>query len=1024
MQFTLEEATLWVQDLYGVKGTLNPLPGEVDLNYRVKTPQGNDYIFKVSAPGSSPELMDMQTALLEHVASSNPSLTLPRVIPLKTGERMHVYAANGEASRTLRMLSWVPGRVWAEVRPHSPALLESLGKLCGQVSFALKEFDHPSAHRFIKWDPLQLPKVAVEFERLIPDVQTDKLKSGASKINLMELTLDLFRSKVAPLSSSLRKSVNHNDANDYNILVSEDKAKPVAKCLVDYGDAVYTYTINELAIAIAYAVMGQKDPLSAACEVVKGYHAVFPLEEKECEVLFPLILARLAISVYCAAENQLAHPDNLYLQISNSAAWDLLAWFWFLPSPEFAQYRFREVCGFEPCAKKKIFQAWLDQKPAIFPLMIPPESPDQLTELDLSVGSLALGNHRNYGESTLFEQCVQHILSKKGATMGIGGYGEIRPFYSTENYTVAGNEGPRWRTVHLGLDLWDRVGAKVFAPLPGKVESVQYNSGLRNYGYTLILSHAVSDELKFYTLYGHLGKDAQEKWRPGDAVEGGALIGHLGNAEENGAWPPHLHFQVIMDTLGFHGDFPGVAFPEERFTWLSICPDPAWLCSFWKPDQTIAKEKEEKAVQILSKRKDILGKSLSLSYDRHLHIVRGQMQYLLDSTGRKYLDLVNNVAHVGHENPRVVDAAQQQMAVLNTNTRYLHEELVNFAEELLDTFPPELCVCHFVNSGSEANELALRMAKTYTGQQDMIALQVGYHGNTGACIEVSSYKFDGKGGKGAPSHTHLLPLPDVYRGIYTNPTDAGNYYTSFAVSIIDSLVKKGENIAGCIVESVLSCGGQIVLPDHYLSELYHIVREQGAVCIADEVQVGLGRVGEHFWGFQLQGVRPDIVTIGKPIGNGHPLAAVVCTREIADAFANGMEYFSTFGGNPVSCAIGKQVVQIVQEEGLQTGAFHKGNFLKKGLHELQKNYPIIGDVRGKGLFLGIELVKNPSTKEPAAAEATYLANRMRSRGILISTDGPDYNVLKVKPPLCIETRDLERVLETMDVLLKEDMLKI
>jgi 4-aminobutyrate aminotransferase-like enzyme len=314
---------------------------------------------------------------------------------------------------------------------------------------------------------------------------------------------------------------------------------------------------------------------------------------------------------------------------------------------------------------------------------------------------------------------------------------------------------------------------------------------------------------------------------------------------------------------------------------------------------------------------------------------------------------VNNVAHVGHEHPLVVKAGQQQMAVLNTNTRYLHNNIRQYAEELLNTFPEPLSVVHFVNSGSEANELALRMAQAVSGQKDMLAVEVGYHGNTSGCVAVSSYKFDGKGGRGAPEHTHVVPLPDSFRGLYQG-SDTGSRYASHVGEQLDHIQSKGRNIAGFICESIISCGGQIELPEGYLKKSYDLVRAQGGICIADEVQVGCGRMGSVFWGFQLHSVIPDIVTIGKPIGNGHPLAAVVCTRQVADAFANGMEYFNTFGGNPVSCAIGSSVLRVIKEENLQENALDVGNYLKSELLGKQREYPIIGDVRGQGLFLGIE----------------------------------------------------------------------
>ena len=414
---------------------------------------------------------------------------------------------------------------------------------------------------------------------------------------------------------------------------------------------------------------------------------------------------------------------------------------------------------------------------------------------------------------------------------------------------------------------------------------------------------------------------------------------------------------------------------------------------------------------------------MSISYSRPIKMVRAYQQYLYDETGRRFLDTVNNVPHVGHQHPKVVEAAKQQIEVLNTNTRYLHDNIVKYAEELLATFPPELSVCHFVNSGSEANELALRMARTYTQHKDMLVVEVGYHGNTGACIEISSYKFDGKGGDGAPEHIHVMPMPDNFRGKYRG-AGTGGKYAGYLKESIDELKAQGKGIAGFICESILSCGGQIVLPEGYLKEAYEHVRAAGGLCIADEVQVGFGRVGDHFWGFELQGVVPDIVTLGKPIGNGHPLAAVVCTQEVANTFANGMEFFNTFGGNPVSCAIGRKVLEIVKTENLQRHALNLGHYLKQGLNQLKTKYPVIGDVRGHGLFLGIELIKNQNNLEPAADQASYLANRMREHAVLMSTDGPDHNVLKIKPPMAFNHANADFLLETLAKILNEDFMKV
>jgi 4-aminobutyrate aminotransferase-like enzyme len=420
----------------------------------------------------------------------------------------------------------------------------------------------------------------------------------------------------------------------------------------------------------------------------------------------------------------------------------------------------------------------------------------------------------------------------------------------------------------------------------------------------------------------------------------------------------------------------------------------------------------------LEYRRTFIGRSLSIAYKKPLKIVRGSLQYLYDHKGRTYLDGVNNVSHVGHSHPTVVRAAQKQMAILNTNTRYLHDYLVMYAKRLSDRLPDPLQVCFFVNSGSEANELALRLARTHTKQKNIIVIDHAYHGNTPSLIDISPYKFDGKGGRGPGANTYKVMIPDVYRGPYkSDDHQAGKKYAAHVMEIIKMLQHQNKGLAAFIGESLLGCGGQIVLPDGYLENVYQMIRENGGVCIADEVQVGFGRVGSHYWGFELQNVVPDIVTLGKPIGNGHPMAAVICTPEIADSFVTGMEYFNTFGGNPVSCTMGMAVLDVIAEENLQQNALSVGRKMVSGCKELKKRHPIIGDVRGAGLFIGIELVKDPETLDPATVEAGNIIEDMKDRGILLSTDGPFNNVIKFKPPMVFSENNADRLIDTLDNVL-------
>jgi 4-aminobutyrate aminotransferase-like enzyme len=393
-------------------------------------------------------------------------------------------------------------------------------------------------------------------------------------------------------------------------------------------------------------------------------------------------------------------------------------------------------------------------------------------------------------------------------------------------------------------------------------------------------------------------------------------------------------------------------------------------------------------------RKRLLGRNLSLSYRNPVKIVRGEMQYLYDDEGRRYLDAYNNVAHVGHCHPRVVAAGVEQMRLLNTNTRYLSDPIVSYAERLAATLPERLSVCFFVNSGSEANELAVRLARAHTGARDMIVLDHAYHGNTTTLIDLSPYKHDGPGGNGPPEWVHKVPLRDAQQ----------------VVEGVTRVRSAGRDLCGLIAESMPSVAGQIVLEPDYLKTTYEAVRAAGGVCIADEVQTGYGRIGTHFWAFEYYGVVPDIVVLGKPIGNGHPIGAVITTTDIARSFDNGMEFFSTFGGNTVSSAIGLAVLDVVQEEKLQAHALDIGTHLLDGLRKLQQHHDLIREVRGSGLFLGVELVND---REPATVEAEAIVNRMREEGILLGADGPYHNVLKIRPPMPFSRGDAEFLLAVL-----------
>ncbi len=1003
VKLDIEEVIKIVKNIYNIEGKLTTLDGEVDFNFKLKTTD-SIYLLKISRPNSDFGNAEFQNELLSFLHSNSKNIVLPELLPDLDGNKISFITDSKGQKRFVRLLTWIDGRLYSQVNPINDKLLYSLGEEAGKITKTLLNFDHPYAHRKFEWD--------------IANVEWTKdhyFLFSDEKQNIIKYYLNLFYSNKDKYYK-FRKSIIHNDVNDNNIVVSEDLINPSVLSIIDYGDAVYTQTINDLAICIAYGIMNKPDVLAAAFFIIKGYNKSFSLSEDELELLYVLVAMRLIISVTKSAINKEKEPENEYLQISEKPAWDVLSK-WKEINPKLALYTFREACGFKPHTKENKFNNWAEQINISVSELFPTVKFESVCPVDMSVSSTFIGNESDYNNNDRLSLKLKSLGLDNPKSLIAGGYLETRPLYITDAYKKEGNNGPEYRSTHLGVDFWVESFTPIHSILDGVVLSVHNNSNDKDYGPTIILEHKITDDFSFFTLYGHLSQSSLNILSAGQKISKGNLIGYVGDCNENGNWAPHLHFQIMLDMLGNKTDFPGVAYTNEINIWKSICPDPNLFFKNPELNPKIVKSKSE----LISERQSILGKSLSISYKQPLHIVRGEGQYLIDITGRKYLDTVNNVAHVGHEHPEVVRSGQKQMAVLNTNTRYLHENITEFAKELLSTFAKELCVVHFVNSGSEANELALRMARAYTNEKDIIAVEVGYHGNTSGCVDVSSYKFDGKGGKGAPEFTHIVPLPDSYRGLYTGE-NTGTQYASHISQQLDNIKSKGRNIAAFICESIISCGGQIELPKNYLTIAYEAVRKAGGVCIADEVQVGCGRVGSKFWGFELHDVIPDIVTIGKPIGNGHPVAAVVCTEKIADAFNNGMEYFNTFGGNPVSSAIGKKVLEIVRNEGLQDNALTVGNYLKGELKHLQTIFPIIGDVRGQGLFLGFELVDKD--KKPQTGKAAYLANRMRELGILMSTDGKDNNVIKIKPPMCFSKENADEVIYRLSQVFEEDFMSL
>jgi 4-aminobutyrate aminotransferase-like enzyme/Ser/Thr protein kinase RdoA (MazF antagonist) len=754
----LTDAVRLARELYGLDATARELPSERDQNFALVC-DGGPFVLKIANATESRAQLDAENGAMTWVAGRGGSC--PRVIRGSGGESIHTHDGH-----FVRLLTWIQGVTLASVRDHPPALLEDLGRHVGHIDRALADFDHPAAHRQFHWD---LAAALRTIRRSLLMIEDPKWRA------FIERETDTIERCLKP--DGLRRSVIHNDANDHNVIVREPDGEGPnyarVSGIIDFGDLVYSYTVADLAVAIAYAVLDKPNPLGVSAHIVRGYHGSYPLVDPELEELWSLVRLRLCLSAALAAEQHRQRPDDEYLVVSQASIRRTL--------PRLAEIPARE---------------------------------------------------------------------RAAAFRTAGGISSIESTIST--------------------------------------------------------------------------------------------------------------------------------------------------------------------------RREYVGRNLRVGYRSPIKAARGWMQYLYDAQGRRFLDGYNNVPHVGHCHPRVVAAAADQASVLNTNTRYLHDSLGRFAERLSATVPAPLRVCYFVNSGSEANELALRLARAHTRRDDVIVLESAYHGNTTTLIDISPYKFNGPGGAGQRSWVHVAPMPDVYRGAFKKDhPEPGRQYAEGVGTIARDLVAAGSGPAAFIAESCPSVGGQIVFPSGYLQAVYASVREAGGVCIADEVQTGYGRMGSTFYAFEDQQVVPDIVVLGKPIGNGYPLGAVITTDEIAASFDNGMEFFSTFGGSTVSCAVGLAVLDVVRDEQLQRHAADVGRELFQRLEGLRSRHELIGDVRGSGLFAGVELVRSRDTLEPATREAGDVVNRLREEGVLIGTDGPYENVLKIRPPMPFDAGNAELLVSSLDRVLGE-----
>ncbi|MGH7690469.1 MAG: aminotransferase class III-fold pyridoxal phosphate-dependent enzyme, partial [Gemmatimonadaceae bacterium] len=786
-RFDEASAARLAHERFGIDGVIHPLFSERDQNFRVQPRRtGHGAVLKIANAREARAILEAQHAALDHLARRT-GLT-PRVLGTTDGERLIPVTAPDGREHLAWAISWLRGRPLAEVHRPSRALLTSLGRAVAEVDTAFIGFDHPAVHRPFIWNLSGARPVVDERRALVTD------PSLGAVIDAVCRAFDLH---TAPVLPSLARAVSHGDLNDYNVLVecSDAPDSALAVCgIVDFGDMVESYAVADLAIAVAYALLDAPDPLAVAASVVAAFHAERPLIADELRAVFGLAAMRLCLSACIGAEQMRQRPDNAYLGISQGRIRAALPRIAAIAFPV-AEAVLRHACGLTPVPGSQRVPAWLEApQPAFAPVLGLDLRTEPVLVLDLSVASPLVSGDPAARDEPHLTPLVRDAMHAAGVRVAVGQYDEPRLLYVTPLFSGGEQVTDERRTIHIGLDLFAEAGTAVYAPLAGTVHAFHDNANALDYGPVIILRHETDGGLPFFTLYGHLSRASLDGLRVGQSIAHGQRIADLGAPDVNGGWTPHLHLQVMADLWGLGLDFPGVVAESQRAVWTALCPDPNLLVGI-SADRI--PRVAPTAAQTLAHRRARFGSNLSIAYREPVKVVRGWKQYLFDDTGRQFVDAYNNVPHVGHAHPRVVRAGADQMRVLNTNTRYLNDLPAEYAGRLAETLPDPLRVCYFTNSASEANELALRMARAYTDARDLVVLEAAYHGNTTTLIDISPYKHAGPGGHGAPDWVHVAPLPDDFRGAYRRDTpDAGAKYAQRVADIIQAIRASGRRLCG------------------------------------------------------------------------------------------------------------------------------------------------------------------------------------------------------------------------------------
>ncbi|MEY9952892.1 aminotransferase [Leifsonia sp. EB34] len=757
-----------------------------------------------------------------------------------------------------------------------------------------------------------------------------------------------------PLRRRLRVQAIHGDVTDDNIVLGDD-----GPGVIDFGDVADGWLVAELAATVTSALHHQPEDPLAVLEVIDAFHAEAPLDDADLAALWPLVVLRGAVLVVSGEQQVALDGDNAYADENRAHEWVALDAARRLP--------FAEV---EAAIRARLAASdGTPDAPALGRLIALESADAHLADFSVTGHDLDEGRWQRADaeDAVLGRICREHghALTR---------YAEARLTRARLDRT---EPSP---TIALGVTLDAPAGTVVHAPFAGELRLVE--------GAWLLQGDTVG-----------LWLDGLSRPLTTASVERGEAIGSAvrltAQLSRVPGWRPPA--------------FVTPALPPAM--WSTVSPDPSDLFGL-----DLAAPSADPA-GVLSRRDSSFARVQEHYFAEPPLIERGWRHHLFDTGAQSYLDMVNNVTQIGHAHPRLVRAVHDQWALLNTNSRFHYEELSRFTERLADVAPDGLDTVFLVNSGSEAVDLALRLAQVHTGRRTILAVTEAYHGWTVGADAVSSSLGDNpRALETRPDWVELIASPNVFHGRHRG-LGSGPAYLEELDEQLAALDAAGSGLAGFIAEPVFGNAGGLMLPDGYLAGVYERVRARGGVCIADEVQVGYGRLGHYFWGSAQQGVVPDVITVAKAMGNGHPLGAVITRREIAESFAAEGSFFSSAGGSPVSSVVGLTVLDVMRDERLQENAAEVGDHLAARLRALGEPHPLVGAVHGMGLYLGVELVRDRETLEPATAEAALVCERMLREGAIVQPTGDGKNVLKIKPPLCITRESADRFVDALDLVL-------